>query len=112
MDNFQKELVMGFFLDDANLSTVSKSVLLMTDLIIENDKNLNVFNDGLLCMEKASEINDDKTSTLEPPQALKDYYEEAVINFSDHDYEAIFKAKKTTVKVIIKQNHIHSLNIR
>lgn len=96
MDNFQKEFVLGFFLDDANLSTVNKSVMAMTNLLMDNVDNLDSINEAI-CMEKPSVVNDKG-----PPQILKDYYEQAVLNFSDEDYENIFKAKKTTVQVKTK----------
>lgn len=99
MDNFQNEFVMGLFLDDADLTTVNKSVIAMTELLVENEKSLNAFHEAI-SMVHPSEIND--VPTLEPPQVITDYYGQAVVNFSNENYEAIFKAKKTTVKVLIK----------
>lgn len=95
MDNFQKEFVMAFFVDNDNLTTVNRSIMAMTNLLFENVENLDAYNE-VISREKLSEIIDN--SVVEPP-LIQDYYEQAVVNFSDEDYEATFKAKKTTVQV-------------
>lgn len=101
MNNFQKEFVMEFFMDNDSISTINRISVAVADVISENNDNLCSYNE-IVRQEFGDEPEIDTTDVRAlTPVRYSDYYVKEVQQFNNDDYEATFGMRKSTVQVNI-----------
>lgn len=100
MDNFQKEFLMNMFLDSDNDCNMNRLVVAVANIVKENCENMTRFSNLQQEFAQLSDIRE-YLGALPLPRRVKGFYEQAVLNFTDEDYNVKFKMKKTTVQVFV-----------
>ncbi|KAF9816240.1 hypothetical protein SFRURICE_003791 [Spodoptera frugiperda] len=103
MNNFQKEFIMDMFLDSDHACTMNRLIVATANVISENNDNLNMFSTAVEKEFDLTSLTEENQSPGAVPvtRRMKGFYENSVRNFTDADYTAWFKIKKSTVQALI-----------
>lgn len=101
MNNFQKEFLMGMFLDNDNACTMNRLVVAVANIVSENNNNLDMFSTAFEKeFNRTSQTVEHQCPGVVPvTRRIKGFYENTVRNFTNEDYAVRFKMKKSTVQV-------------
>uniref|UniRef100_A0A2A4JWQ4 DDE Tnp4 domain-containing protein n=1 Tax=Heliothis virescens TaxID=7102 RepID=A0A2A4JWQ4_HELVI len=113
MNNFQKEFIMGMFLDDDNASTMERLVVAVANIVSENNENMNKFSTAFEKEYDYTSVRVENPGIVPVTRRMKGFYEETVRNFTDEDYAVRFKMKRSTVQTLINflKNYVKPGNI-
>lgn len=113
MNNFQKEFIMDMFLDSDHACTMNRLIVATANVISENNDNLNMFSTAVEKEFDLTSLTEENQSPGAVPvtRRMKGFYENSVRNFTDADYTAWFKIKKSTVQVVIYIIKLHILHL-
>nr|XP_049692469.1 uncharacterized protein LOC110375136 [Helicoverpa armigera] len=113
MNNFQKEFIMGMFLDDDNASTMERLVVAVANIVSENNENMNKFSTAFEKEFDYTSVRVENPGVVPVTRRMKGFYEDSVRNFTDDDYAVRFKMKRSTVQTLINflKNYVKPGNI-
>ncbi|XP_047020546.1 protein ALP1-like [Helicoverpa zea] len=113
MNNFQKEFIMGMFLDNDNASTMERLVVAVANIVSENNENMNKFSTAFEKEFDYTSVRVENPGVVPVTRRMKGFYEDSVRNFTDDDYAVRFKMKRSTVQTLINflKNYVKPGNI-